>query len=202
MASGSSWEKMTDDERQLFGDYSPHRCDRVAYWWIRDNGCSGVQAGLIRPRSIRFGVLKLAEAQGARSWYRADESTGEKWALLEDTSEWHRQIEFFAGYTEGQGGGEGELLVCHQSLNPNNVDALRHALVMFDTAAASDVLLWAAQAETDPCAWGFIAPSWVEPIRLLLRKIVQKEVIKNYMRLRTYLMFSNDIEFIVRGVWS
>lgn len=201
LAEGYSWEEMTDDERQLFGDYSPYRCDRVARWWIRDNGCSAVEAGLIRPRSIRFGVLELAQAQGAQGWYRTP-STGREWLLLEDASEWHRQIEVFAGYIEGCGGGEGELIVCRRSLNPNDADALRNALGMFDTATVSDVLLWAEQPETDPCAWGFIAPSWVESIRLMLRKIAGKEVIKNYMRLKPYLMFSRKIELIVKGVWE
>lgn len=201
LAGGSSWDEMTDDERQLFGDYSPYRCDRVARWWIRDNGCSAVEAGLIRPRSIRLGVLKLAQAQGAQGWYRTL-STGREWLLLEDTSEWHRQIEVFAGYIEGRGGGEGELIVCRQNLDPNDANALRHVLVMFDTATVSDVLLWASQPETDPCARAFIAPSWVEPIRLLLRKIVHKEEEQHYSRLRNYMRFSAKIEYVIRGVWG
>ncbi len=189
---------MSESESELFGTYIPHICDRGAFWWMRDDGCSAVEAGVIRPRSIRRGIVKLARAQGAHCWYRI---LREDWSLLEDTSAWHWRVEFFAGYEEGIGNGYGELLVCQPDLDPNDADALRRALVMFDNAAVSDVLLWAFQAETDPCAWAFVAPSWVEPIRALLRTIARKEVVKEYRRLRPYLRFRQYLEHVFNGSW-
>jgi hypothetical protein len=198
---------MAVDERQLYGDYSPHLCDGVARWWMRQDGCCAVEAGLLRPRYIRSGILGLAESQGARCWYRTgtmrlEQTTGREWVPLDETSDWHRQIEIFTGYIEGMGSGEGELLVCRANLNPNIALAFRRALVMFDTGTVSDVLLWAEQPETDPCAWAFVARSWVEPIRVLLRMIAQKEVIKDYKRLRSYMRFSAKIDYVIRGAWE
>jgi hypothetical protein len=190
---------MTESESELFGTYSPYICDREAFWWIRDDGCSAVEAGVIRPRSIRRGIVKLARAQGALCWYS---NFIEDWSPLEDSTAWHWRVEFFAGYTAGIGNGHGELLVCRPDLDPNNADALRRAFVMFDTAAVSDVFLWAVQPETDPCAWAFVAPSWVEPIRALLRTIARKEVVREYRRLRRYLRFCERIEHIVNRDWS
>ncbi len=189
---------MTESESELFGTYFPHICDRQAFWWIRDDGCSAVEAGVIRPRSIRRGIVQLARAQGALCWYR---TFRDDWSPLEDTSAWHWRVEFFAGYEEGIGNGHGELLVCQPDLDPNDADALRRALVMFDTAAVSHVFLWAAQPETEPCARAFVAPSWVEPIRTLLRTIARKEVVREYRRLRPYRRFCENLEHVVRGDW-
>jgi hypothetical protein len=173
-----------------------------AYWWMREKGCVHLSGPFLRPRSIRLGVLSLAREHGALCWYRTS-STGRQWTILDENSEWHSQIEVFVDHEEGVGNGEGELLVCKASLNPNDAPALKRALEMFDTQSESDVLLWAEQPEYENWSIVFIAPSWVEPIRLLLSRIVEKQIVGDYtkyMRPRSFLKFSNMIDNIVAGL--
>lgn len=168
--------------------------DEHPVWWTRARGCVALDGGLLRPRLVRAAFLAALADGDARLWVFGDATNG--WRVPVDPLGWGRELETFEWEMPAS---EAEVLVCRDGFDPNGREGLRRALRELDAGEASGVHAWAAQPDTEPCAFGFLSREWAAVAERCLAPVVTRAMGRDYGELKSRAL-EHVIPYIVHDL--